>query len=84
MGKNYTTFGKKLHHTRVKLIGAGFWDELDGTSEVEFFDDLYGKYLEKYAFINGVIASCIIGHVEWDKEPALARCIRDQPGVPGC
>ena len=66
-----------------KLIGAGFWDELDGTSEVEFFDDLYGKYLEKYAFINGVIASFIIGHVEWDKEPALARCIRDQPGVPG-
>ena len=40
-----------------KLIGAGFWDELDGMSEVEFFDDLYGKYLEKYAFINGVMLS---------------------------
>ena len=63
--------------------GAGFWDDMDGMSEVKFFDDLYSKYLERYAFINGVVASFIIGHVEWEKEPALARCIRDLPGVPG-
>ena len=70
----------RLH---FKLTGAGFWDDMDGMSEVEFFDDLYDKYLERYAFINGVVASFIIGHVEWEKEPALARCIRDLPGVPG-
>ena len=70
----------RLH---FKLTGAGFWDDMDGMSEVEFFDDLYNKYLERYAFINGVVASFIIGHVEWEKEPALARCIRDLPGVPG-
>jgi len=66
-----------------KLAGAGFWDELEGMSEIMFFDDLYAKYLTRYAFINGVVASFIIGHVEWEKEPALARCIRDLPGVPG-
>ena len=66
-----------------KLTGTGFWDELDGMSEVEFFDDLYAKYLTRRAFLNGVVASFIIGHVEWEKEPALARCIRDLPGAPG-
>ena len=69
----------RLH---FKLTGAGFWDDMDGMSEVEFFDDLYDKYLERYAFINGVVASFIIGHVEWEKEPALARCIRDLPACP--
>jgi hypothetical protein len=66
-----------------QLTGNGFWDELDGMSEVEFFDDLYAKYLTRRAFINGVVASFIISHVEWEKEPALARCIRDLPGAPG-
>ena len=37
-------------------------------SEVEFFDDFYSKYLERHAFINGVVASFII--VEWEKEPS--------------
>ena len=55
----------RLH---FKLTGAGFWDDMDGMSEVEFFDDFYSKYLERHAFINGVVASFII--VEWEKEPS--------------
>ena len=65
------------------MAGEGFWTDLDGWSEVEFFDDLYSRYLVRYAFINGVVASFLIGHVEWEKEPALARCIRNLPGVLG-
>jgi len=70
----------RLH---FNLAGEGFWTDLDGWSEVEFFDDLYSRYLVRYAFINGVVASFLIGHVEWEKEPALARCIRNLPGTPG-
>ena len=70
----------RLH---FNLAGEGFWTELEGWDEVEFFDDLYARYLVRYAYINGVVASFLIGHVEWDKEPALARCIRSLPGVPG-
>ena len=65
------------------LAGTGFWDYLDGWTEVEFFDDLYTKYLARHAFINNTVAGFLIGHVEWVKEPALARCIRDQPGAQG-
>ena len=70
----------RLH---FNLAGEGFWTDLDGWSEVEFFDDLHSRYLVRHAFINGVVASFLIGHVEWEKEPALARCIRNLPGTPG-
>jgi len=70
----------RLH---FNLAGEGFWNYLEGWDEVEFFDDLYARYLVRHAFINGVVASFLIGLVEWEKEPALARCIRSLPGAPG-
>jgi hypothetical protein len=70
----------RLH---FNLAGEGFWTDLEGWDEVEFFDDLYARYLVRHAFINGVVASFLIGLVEWEKEPALARCIRSLPGAPG-
>ena len=60
----------RLH---FNLAGEGFWTDLEGWDEVEFFDDLYARYLVRHAFISGVVASFLIGNVEWEKEPALAR-----------
>ena len=55
-------------------------------TEVEFFDDLYVRYLRLYASNNAALASLpsnIIGNVEWGKHALLARLIRGTPDAPG-
>ena len=65
------------------LVGHGFWESLDGWTEVEFFDDLYVRYMRLYASNNAALASYIIGNVDWEKHALLARLIRGTPGTPG-
>ena len=50
-------------------------------TEIEFFDDLYVKYLSLYASNNAALASYIIGNVEWEKHALLARLIRGTPAT---
>jgi hypothetical protein len=68
----------RLHYN---LVGEGFWSSLDGMTEIEFFDDLYVKYLSLYASNNAALASYIIGNVEWEKHALLARLIRGTPAT---
>ena len=39
------------------LVGEGFWSCMDGMTEIEFFDDLYVKYLRLHASNNDALAS---------------------------
>ena len=70
----------RLH---FNLAGNGFWDELDGMSEIEFFDYLYTRYLRLYKSQSAAIAAFIICNVEWSKDASLARHIRGTADAPG-
>ena len=42
-------------------LGAGFGDDLEGMSKVEY----YTKYLGQYKSMNDAVAAYIIDHVDW-------------------
>jgi hypothetical protein len=47
------------------LTGAGFGDDLEGMIKVEYFNDIYTKYLGQYKSMNDAVAAYIIDHVDW-------------------
>ena len=76
MHSHLSCFTRSEFRLNFNLTGAGFGDDLEGMSEVEYFNDLYTKYLlylGQYKSTNDAVAAYIIDHVDWTKEPALVR-----------
>ena len=54
------------------LTGEGYWTQLEGTEEIEFFDQLYLRYIAQYKWYQTSLCGFIVSNVEWVKEPTLA------------
>ena len=75
----------RWYRVRIKfnLTGDGYWSQLEGIEEIEYFDQLYERYLAQYKWYQTSLCSFIVSNVDWVKEPTLARLIRGTETQPG-
>ena len=68
---------------KFNLTGEGYWTQLSGIEEIEFFDQLYKRYIAQYTWYQSSLCSFIVSNVDWVKDPTLARLIRGTEAQPG-
>ena len=65
MHSHLSCFTRSEFRLNFNLTGAGFGDDLEGMIKVEYFNDIYTKYLGQYKSMNDAVAAYIIDHVDW-------------------